>query len=885
MQAEANPHGDVEEREREDERELVRAAISKLNDNRRTSMMVSLPQVKSQTAVVKQDTSKSLDSNGAADAVVDVHIPDLPKVENTENRRLLVHHALETEEQNNLRLLTKIRERMDKVGVQMPRVEVRFENLFAEANVNVGSAGMPTFLNFFKSAIVDLLTSLNLTPGGRQPLSILGGLNGVLKPGRFTLLLGPPSSGKTTLLKALAGAVVHGQDGLRMSGKITYNGETFDKFQVRRTAAYVDEIDLHMAELTVRETFDHSARCFGAGDAPGYVEEIRRREKAMGIEPDPVVDAFMKAMALEGNENSISTDLMLRLLGLEVCSETQIGNDMIRGVSGGQKKRVTTGEMIVGPAKVLFMDSISTGLDSSTTYLIVNCLKNFCKLLDQTIMVSLLQPPPEVFDLFDDVMVLSEGLIIYHGPRTEIPSFFNNIGFHIPERKETADFLQEVTSRKDQTMYRDDKGKSFMGVRAIADAFARSPMGAANATYLTTPATPAPRALITDGDSTGKAPYATDGLQRTRYGINNVSLFKALVHRDFVLMTRNSFLYIFQEFQTFLVGVLAATMFLRTHMGTTTITDGQVYLGLLFFTTMTAMWNVFSEMGTTCFALPVFFKQRSMQMFPAWAFSFPAAVLRLPFSLVDATLFTLIIYFPTGLAPSAGRFFIFWGFHILFSQCAVGMFRFISAVGRTFEVANSYGNLAVILQMILSGFVMTKNTIHPWWIWMYWASPLTYAQQAIYLNEFSDPRWDTPTDVNGQSVRLGDAILQSRNLFTDTRMIWVAALVLFGYWIIFNTLTALLLSVTPAPGPAVPSFSQESLDKRKANIEGAPEPVFARSSEMTRISHRLSLEKKNSAPGHQDLTVPKIQVVSGENAVVADSSKPVAEGVAEVGQS
>jgi hypothetical protein len=73
-----------------------------------------------------------------------------------------------------------------------------------------------------------------------------------------------------------------------------------------------------MAELTVRETLDHSARCFGAGDTPAYVEEIRRREKAMGIEPDPVVDAFMKAMALEGNENSINTDLMLRLLGLEV---------------------------------------------------------------------------------------------------------------------------------------------------------------------------------------------------------------------------------------------------------------------------------------------------------------------------------------------------------------------------------------------------------------------------------------------------------------------------------------------------------------------------------------------------------------------------------------
>jgi len=212
----------------------------------------------------------------------------------------------------------------------MPRIEVRFQDLTADANVNVGSAGMPSFINFFRNSVIDTLSALRLTPGGRQALSILGGVKGVLKPvggcqirggiscqgcfldgtipvelafsiwpalrlrdgseqgesalipelslshghcmhsqGRFTLLLGPPSSGKSTLLKSLSGAVKNGEDGLRMKGSITYNGETLDKFQPRRTAAYVDEVDLHMAELTVRETFDFAARCFGAGETPG----------------------------------------------------------------------------------------------------------------------------------------------------------------------------------------------------------------------------------------------------------------------------------------------------------------------------------------------------------------------------------------------------------------------------------------------------------------------------------------------------------------------------------------------------------------------------------------------------------------------------------------
>lgn len=73
-----------------------------------------------------------------------------------------------------------------------------------------------------------------------------------------------------------------------------------------------------------------------------------------------------------------------------------------------------------------------------------------------------------------------------------------------------------------------------------------------------------------------------------------------------------------------------------------------------------------------CFALPVFFKQRSMQMFPAWAFTSPAAILRLPFSMIDATLFSITIYWLTGLAPNVNRFFFFWGFHILFSQVLQG---------------------------------------------------------------------------------------------------------------------------------------------------------------------------------------------------------------------
>jgi ABC-type multidrug transport system ATPase subunit len=102
--------------------------------------------------------------------------------------------------------------------------------------------------------------------------------------------------------------------------------------------------------------------------------------------------------------------------------------------------------MIVGPTDALFMDEISTGLDSSTTYQIVKCLRQLCHVMESTVFMSLLQPAPETCELFDDVVLLSEGQVVYHGPREHILEFFAGCGFQCPERKGIADFLQEVGS-------------------------------------------------------------------------------------------------------------------------------------------------------------------------------------------------------------------------------------------------------------------------------------------------------------------------------------------------------------------------------------------------------------------------------------------------------
>ena len=100
--------------------------------------------------------------------------------------------------------------------------------------------------------------------------------------------------------------------------------------------------------------------------------------------------------------------------------------------------------MVLSPVKVLFMDEISTGLDSSITFQIVKCFQQFAHIMEGTILMSLLQPAPETFDLFDDVILLSKGKILYQGTKEHALEFFGRCGFRCPERKAIADFLQDV---------------------------------------------------------------------------------------------------------------------------------------------------------------------------------------------------------------------------------------------------------------------------------------------------------------------------------------------------------------------------------------------------------------------------------------------------------
>ncbi|KAF3943051.1 hypothetical protein CMV_030353, partial [Castanea mollissima] len=326
------------------------------------------------------------------------------------DREEFIQRNFKVPEEDNEKFLKKLRARIDEVEIRLPTVEVRFNHLQIEADCYIGTRALPTLLNTARNIAESALGLCGIRLAEKRKLTILKDVCGIIKPSRMTLLLGPPSSGKTTLLLALAGKL---DSNLKVQGQVTYNGHRLDEFVPRKTSAYISQNDVHLGDLTVKETLDYSARFQGVGNRYNLLTELSWRQKHEGIFPEAEVDLFMKAVAMGGAESSLITDYTLKLLGLEICKDTLVGDEMKRGISGGQRKRVTTGEIVVGPARTLFMDEISTGLDSSTTFQIVKCMQQIAHLTETTILMSLLQPDPETFDLFDDIILLSEESIAW----------------------------------------------------------------------------------------------------------------------------------------------------------------------------------------------------------------------------------------------------------------------------------------------------------------------------------------------------------------------------------------------------------------------------------------------------------------------------------------
>ncbi|XP_040383104.1 ABC transporter G family member 14-like [Oryza brachyantha] len=245
--------------------------------------------------------------------------------------------------------------------------------------------------------------------------TIISGMSGVVRPGEMLAMLGPSGSGKTTLLTALGGR--HGGGGRGMlSGKITYNGQPFSGAVKRRTG-FVTQHDVLYPHLTVAETLWYTA--------------LLRLPRALGA----------------GEKRAQAEEVMLEL-GLGKVAHSMIGGVRgVRGLSGGERKRVSIGlEMLVDPS-LLLLDEPTSGLDSTTAARIVGTLRRMAADGGRTVVVTIHQPSSRLYHMFDKVLLLSsDGCPIYYGRAADALSYFASVGFASPLSLNPADLMLDLAN-------------------------------------------------------------------------------------------------------------------------------------------------------------------------------------------------------------------------------------------------------------------------------------------------------------------------------------------------------------------------------------------------------------------------------------------------------
>ncbi|KAL3663572.1 hypothetical protein V7S43_011459 [Phytophthora oleae] len=643
----------------------------------------------------------------------------------------------------------------------MAQVEVRFENVSLSANLVVKDdsqvqAELPTIFNVIKQSTRQF--------GARRHVvqkNILRNVSGVFKPGTMTLILGQPGSGKSSLMKLLSGKFPAGKN-VSVQGDVTFNGLSLETLEKRlpQLVAYVPQNDKHLPTLTVKETLEFAHACNG------------RDQAASEAHPDVVI----------------------RQLGLENCQNTVVGDTMLRGVSGGERKRVTTGEMLFGNNLVLFMDEISTGLDSAATFDIISTQSKVAKTSNKTVVISLLQPSPEVFELFDDVLLLNDGYVMYHGPRSEARSYFEEMGLKCPPSRDVADFLMDLGTAK-QRQY--GTGSVPRLASQFADEFDKSDTH---------------KRMLQDL----RAPLAHE-LDKVKVYIEHMPEFQqnflsgtaTVVARELRVLFQDSAAAKSRLFMALVLGLLYGTAFYQFDE-----VNSQIVMGLAYTAVDTLSVAKSSMIPTILATRDVIYKQRGANFYRTSSYVIASSVKQIPVILAETLLFGSIVYWMCGFVASAESYILYQVVLFLVNMTYAAWFFFIATVCPNINVANPIALLSLLFLATFSGFLITKDTIPVYLSWVYWISPHTWGIHAVAVAQYRDSRFNTCV-YNGvdyceqYGMQMGEYMLSVYGVPAEKYWLWYGLVFLAAAYVFFMVLSCLVLEYWRYETPETISLSVE----------------------------------------------------------------------------
>jgi ABC-type multidrug transport system ATPase subunit len=538
------------------------------------------------------------------------------------------------------------------------------------------------------------LTSF-LRSGPRETRLLLNGVSGEAREGELFAVMGASWSGKSTLVDALAGRIARES----LHGSVTLNGETLHGRRLRSISAYVMQDDLLYPMLTVRETLMYAAEF----RLPRALSPARKRERV---------------------------DALIGQLGLSNAADTVIGDEGHRGVSGGERRRVSIGTDIIHDPILLFLDEPTSGLDSASAFMVVQVLREIAR-SGSVVVMTIHQPSARILGILGRLLLLSRGRTVYAGTPAGLVPFFSEFGRPIPHNENPAEFALDTIKELEGQAPDGTAPLAEFNARWQADhrimenvGLAMMPLGLAIAESVHRGKLVA--GSETSGTSSSSVPTFANPLR--------VEVW-VLIKRSFTNTRRMPELFVMRLGTIMLTGFILATIFLRLD---DTPKGVQERLGF-FAMGMSTMFYVCAD------ALPVFVQERHIYLretahnaYRRISYVISNAFVSFPPLVILSLAFAVITFFAVGLA-GGGSSFMFFVLIILASLWAgSGFVTFLSAVVP--HVMLGYTVVVAILAyfLLFSGFFINSDRIPVYWIWFHYMSLVKYPYQAVLQNEFGD---------------------------------------------------------------------------------------------------------------------------------------------------
>ncbi|OAQ79579.1 ABC transporter [Purpureocillium lilacinum] len=672
--------------------------------------------------------------------------------------------------------------------------------------VGLGASLQPTVGDIFLGLprmLRNLFTKGAKAAAAKPPVrELISHFDGCVRPGELLLVLGRPGSGCTTFLKAFCNQRAGFE---AVEGDVKYGGTDAAVMgkHFRGEVIYNPEDDLHYATLTVRRTLKFALQTRTPGKESRLEGETRK----------DYVREFLRTVT--------------KLFWIEHTLGTKVGNEFIRGVSGGERKRVSIAEAMITRASVQGWDNSSKGLDASTALEYVRSIRTMTNMADVSTAVSLYQAGESLYDLVDKVLLIDGGKCLYFGPADDAKRYFMDLGFECPERWTTADFLTSVSDEHERSIREGWEDRIPRTPAAFFDAYRKSDIYSKN---------------IADVEEFEKEAAEQARVREERQSKRTEEKNYTLpFHQQVIACTKRQFLVMLGD-RASLFGKWGGLVFQGLIVGSLFFDQPQTVAGAfprggtLFFLLLFNALLALAEMTAAFSSKPILLKHKSFSFYRPSAFAVAQTVVDVPLVFTQVVIFTLIIYFMANLARTASQFFITVLILWLVTMTTYAFFRAISAFCRTIDVATRFTGISVQILIVYTGYLIPPKSMHPWFSWLRWINWIQYGFECLMSNEFAglslecvppylvpqvpgaEPRYQSCAlqgSEPGQTTVDGSRYIQDAFSYSRSHL-WRNFGFLWAFFIFFVFLTALGMELMKpnAGGGAITMFKRGQVPKK-----------------------------------------------------------------------